>query len=402
MATSPLGDSAPLRADADLWPVLRTAQGEFTVEGADHVEQVDSGLLFHRLPESAIAKIPMEFFRVVEAQPTGVRLVMSTRATSIELIVSTTVAVFFPDEPVDSFGQFDLLIDGQRHSRFLVRSGGIRTMDVLANSSTVMSAEAVTVRFEGLPERVKTVEIWLPHDVEVTVKALRADAPLEAPRDARPTWLNYGSSISHGVNAQTPTGTWPAVAAAEAGLSLVSFGFSGNAMLDSFVATTIRDKKADLISLEIGINVINHDGFRVRTFVPAVGAFLDTIREGHPSTPIWVVSSVLCPIVEDRPGPTMLVGEPGERRATTEGLPHEVVRGRLSLSLTRDLLKQIVESRAEEDSNLHYLDGRELYGEAEYEAMPMHDGLHPDSEAHRHIGVRFAELVFGTAVTDAT
>ncbi|MCC6269772.1 MAG: lipase [Microbacteriaceae bacterium] len=392
---TPLRDTgSPLNADAELWPVLKTVQGEFVVEGADHVEDTGSGLLFHRLPASAIARIPMEFFRVVEAQPSGVRFIMSTRATSINLTVSTTVAVFFPDEPVDSFGQFDLLIDGEPHSQFLVTSGVIRTMDVLTNSSTVSSAEAVTVHFEGLPPRDKIVEIWLPHGVEVTVISLDADAPISAAHNTRPVWLHYGSSISHGVNAQAPTGTWPAVAASSAGKNLISLGFSGNAMLDHFVATTIRDKKADLISLEIGINVINHDGFRVRTFVPAVMAFLDIIREGHPSTPVWVVSSVLCPIVEDRPGPTMMVGEPGERRATTEGLPHEVVRGRLSLSLTRDLLQQIVELRARNDSNLHYLDGRELFGEKEFVAMPMRDDLHPDSDAHRHIGERFANLIF--------
>lgn len=335
----------------------------------------------------------MEFFRVVEAQPTGVRLVMKTRATVIELVVTTTVAVFLPDEPVDSFGQFDLLVDGDQYSRFLVSSGGIRTMEILTNGSTVSAADPVTVRFDGLPDRDKTVEIWLPHDVEVTVQSVQADAPLAASRDTRPTWLHYGSSISHGVAAQAPTGTWPAVAAAEASMSLTSLGFSGNALLDYFVATTIRDKEADLISLEIGINVINHDAFRQRTFIPAVDAFLDIIRDGHPTTPIWVVSSVLCPIVETRPGPTMLVGEPGERRASTDGLPHEVERGRLSLSLTRDLLKKIVDARAEDDPNIHYLDGRELFGEAEYAAMPMKDGLHPDSDAHRHIGGRFAELV---------
>lgn len=393
MVTS-LHDTEPASpVDVAHWPTLKTAQGEFAVEGADHVEHTDSGLVFHRLPESAIAKIPMEFFRVVETQPSGVRLVMATRASTIKLVVTTTAAVFFPDEPVESFGRFDLLIDGQQHSHVVVAAGRTRMMEVLTNSSTVSPGDPAIVDFEGLPERDKTVEIWLPHEVEVAVESVYANAPLAAVRDARPIWLNYGSSISHGVNASAPTGTWAAVAAAAAGRNLLSMGFSGNALLDSFVATTIRDREADLISLEIGINVINHDGFRVRTFVPAVTAFLDTIRSGHPTTPIWVVSSVLCPIVEDRPGPTLVVGRPGERRATTLGLPHEVERGRLSLSLIRALLKQIVGSRAQEDPNLHYLDGRELYGEAEHEAMPMRDDLHPDSDAHRHIGARFAELV---------
>ncbi|MCB1281840.1 MAG: lipase [Salinibacterium sp.] len=393
MESAPHGEDARLLADPQEWPLVRTAQGEFAVEGADHVEEVDSGVLFHRLPEAALSRIPMEFFRVVEAQPTGVRFRMETRATAIELVVSTTVAVFFTDEPVEWFGQFDLLVDGELHSQVPVRTGAVRTMNVLTNDSTVNSADPVSVRFDGLPDRDKIVEIWLPHGVEVAVRSLEANAPISPSRDTRPIWLHYGSSISHGVNAQAPTGTWPAVAAAEAGANLTSLGFSGNAMLDHFVATAIRDKPADLISLEIGINVVNHDGFRERTFVPAVNAFLDRLREGHPSTPIWVVSAILCPIVEDRPGPTMMVGEPGKRTAATDGLPHEVERGRLSLSLTRTLLRQIVESRIPRDANLHYLDGRELYGEPEYEAMPMRDDLHPDSDAHRHMGTQFADLV---------
>ncbi|GAA3731277.1 SGNH/GDSL hydrolase family protein [Leifsonia bigeumensis] len=402
MATS-LHDTEPAPPmDVAHWPILKTTQGEFAVEGADHVEQTDSGLVFHRLPESAIAKIPMEFFRVVEAQPSGVRLVMATRATTIRLVVTTTAAVFFPDEPVESFGRFDLLVDGRPCSHLVVPSGGIRTMEVLTNSSTVSPGVPVTVDFEGLPGRDKTVEIWLPHDVEVAVASVDANAPLAAVRDARPIWLNYGSSISHGVNASAPTGIWAAVAATAAGRNLLSMGFSGNALLDSLVATTIRDREADLISLEIGINVINHDGFRVRTFLSAVTAFLDTIRERHTTTPIWVVSAILCPVVEDRPGPTMMVGLPGARRAETESQPHDLQRGRLSLSLTRELLQQIVEWRSRTDSNLHYLDGRELYGEAESESMPMRDGLHPDSAAQRHIGLRFAELVLGATVTDTT
>jgi hypothetical protein len=380
---------------SEMWPVIAAGDGYVTVLGADHAEETPRGLLFHRLPKHALRRIHTEFFRVVETQPSGVRLALWSRATEIELVVSTTALTLFPDEPVGSYGQFDLVVNGRLHSEFIVPTGSVRTADIVTNNSTVVSADSVTVRFNGLPGGDKFVEIWLPHDVEVMVQSIRADAPLAAFEDSRRTWLHYGSSISHGMNAQRPTGTWPAVAAATAGVNLMNLGFSGNAMLDPFVATSIRDYGADIITLKIGINIVNHDGFRVRTFVPAVISFLDTIRERHPETPVWVISSILCPIVEDRPGPTTVVGEPGARYATTSGLPEEVVRGRLSLSLTRDLLKQIVDSRSVDDPNLHYLDGRQLYGRAENLSMPMRDRLHPDSEAQRHIGLRFAELVLG-------
>ena len=48
--------------------------------------------------------------------------------------------------------------------------------------------------------------------------------------------------------------------------------------------------------------------------------------------------------------------------------------------------------RAAEDPRLHYLDGRDLYGEADHAELPLPDGLHPDAAAHRRIGERFAAL----------
>ncbi|HEY7198662.1 MAG TPA: lipase, partial [Candidatus Dormibacteraeota bacterium] len=37
-------------------------------------------------------------------------------------------------------------------------------------------------------------------------------------------------------------------------------------------------------------------------------------------------------------------------------------------------------------------DGLELYGPADADELPMPDGLHPDTAAHRRIGERFARL----------
>jgi hypothetical protein len=65
----------------------------------------------------------------------------------------------------------------------------------------------------------------------------------------------------------------------------------------------MRDTPADLVSVKIGINLVNTDLMRLRAFAPAVHGFLDTIREGHPTAPLLVVSSMLCPIHEETPGP---------------------------------------------------------------------------------------------------
>ena len=101
-----------------------------------------------------------------------------------------------------------------------------------------------------------------------------------------------------------PTGTWPVVAARLAGLDLVNLGLGGSALLDPFVARTIRDTPADLISVKLGINLVNQDLMRRRVLGPAVHGWLDTIRDGHPDTPIRLVSPIFCGIHESVPGPT--------------------------------------------------------------------------------------------------
>jgi lysophospholipase L1-like esterase len=204
-------------------------------------------------------------------------------------------------------------------------------------------------------------------------------------------WLHHGSSNSQGSNATSPTATWPAVAASLGGVDLVNLGFGGSALLDPFVARTIRDAHADLISLKLGINLVNHDLMRLRAFGPAVHGFLDTIRDGHPTTPLLVVSAILCPIHEHTPGPAVpdlsALAE-GRLSFTATGDPADPTR--LTLTTIRAELARIVEERRATDPHLTYLDGRQLYGEGDAAELPLPDQLHPDAATHRLMGERFA------------
>ena len=123
--------------------------------------------------------------------------------------------------------------------------------------------------------------------------------------------------------------------------------------------------------------------------------FLDTIREGHPTTPLLVVSPVLCPIHEEVPGPsgfdTSAMAE-GRLSFVATGDPAEVAAGKLTLRVVRDVLAGVVEQRAATDPHLHHLDGRELYGEADAADLPLPDALHPDGATHLLMGERFARL----------
>ncbi len=314
------------------------------VRGALDLESTEQGVLPHRLPRWARAQIPDDQLAMAEAQPSGVRLAFRTTASTIELDVLPT-KMAYQGAPPRPDGVYDLLVDGRLAARATAAGGNVRTMDMATGSTVTTPGPVATVVFSGLEAGAKDVEIWLPHNEITELVALRSDAPAEAaaPSRDRPTWLHHGSSISHGSNAESPSTTWPALAASLGGVELVNLGFGGSALLDPFTARAMRDTPADVISVKIGINLVNTDLMRVRAFGPAVHGFLDTIREGHPTTPLLVVSSLLCPIHEHTPGPAapdLSKLSAGELSFTATGDPADPTR--LTLTNIRAELSRIV------------------------------------------------------------
>ncbi|WP_314173184.1 GDSL-type esterase/lipase family protein [Streptomyces winkii] len=367
------------------------------VRGALDLEHTDRGVLPHRLPAWARAQYSDAQLAMAESQPSGVRLVFRTRATALEMDTLPTKRVYVGAPPRPD-GVYELLVDGRPFGRASVTGGDTLTIDMTAGTAESSPGQPGTLRFTGLPGGVKDVEIWLPHNETTRLLALRTDAPVEpAPDRGRGVWLHHGSSVSQGSEAAGPTTTWPALAASLGGVELINLGLGGSAMLDPFTARTLRETPADWISVKVGINLVNGDVMRLRTFAPAVHGFLDTVREGHPTTPLLVVSPILCPIHEDTPGPSapdFSGAATGQLRFRATGDPAERASGKLTLNVIRDELARIVAQRAEEDPNLHYLDGRELYGAADSAELPLPDELHPDAATHRRIGERFAKRAF--------
>ncbi|GGO57534.1 lipase [Streptomyces daqingensis] len=368
------------------------------LRGALELERTEHGLLPHRLPARARAQSEDGQLAAAEAKPSGVRLVLRTRATTVELDTLPT-KTDYRGAPPRPDGVYDLIVDGVLAAQANASGGNVMTVDISTGASEFRPGPAGTVRFTGLDDRMKHVELWLPHNEMTELVALRTDAPVEpVPPGGRKVWLHHGSSISHGSDAASPSTTWPALASALGGVDLVNLGLGGSAMLDAFTARAMRDTPADLISVKIGINLVNGDVMRLRAFTPAVHGFLDTIREGHPEVPLLVVSPILCPMHEDTPGPGAFdfaaLGE-GRLRFRATGDPAERAAGKLTLNVIRDELSRIVEQRSADDPRLHLLDGRELYGRADFETYPLPDELHPDAAAHRLIGERFAERAFG-------
>ncbi|NHI04882.1 lipase [Streptomyces sp. KO7888] len=363
------------------------------LRGALDLERTERGLLPHRLPARARAQNTDGQLAMAESQPSGVRLALRTRATALELDTVPTKRVYAGAPPRPD-GVYDLLVDGRPAGRASVAGGNTLSIDMATGTADLEPGPPGTLRFADLPPGSKDVEIWLPHNETTELVALRTNAPVEpVPDSGRRVWLHHGSSISHGSDAASPTTTWPALAASLGGVELVNLGLGGGALLDPFTARAMRDTPADLISVKIGINVVNADLMRLRAFGPAVHGFLDTVREGHPDAPLLVVSPVLCPVHEDTPGPLAPDFAGGRVRFVATGDPAERASGKLTLNVIRDELSRIVTERAD-DENLYYLDGRALYGEADAADLPLPDGVHPDAATHRLIGERFAELAF--------
>ncbi|WP_031039023.1 GDSL-type esterase/lipase family protein [Streptomyces sp. NRRL F-5650] len=364
------------------------------LRGALDLERTERGLLPHRLPARARAQNNDSQLAMAESQPSGVRLALRTRATALELDTLPTKRVYAGAPPRPD-GVYELLVDGRPAGRGSVAGGNTLTIDMTTGTAGLEPGPPGTLRFTDLPRGSKDIEIWLPHNETTELVALRTNAPVEPGRDpGRRVWLHHGSSISHGSDAAGPTTTWPALAASLGGVELVNLGFGGGALLDPFTARAMRDTPADLISVKIGINVVNADLMRLRAFGPAVHGFLDTVREGHPTVPLLVVSPILCPAQEDTPGPLAPDFSGGGVRFVATGDPAERASGKLTLNVIRDELSRIVRERAAEDENLHHLDGRELYGAADAVDLPLPDGIHPDAATHRLIGERFAQFAF--------
>ncbi|MEV8240379.1 GDSL-type esterase/lipase family protein [Microbacterium testaceum] len=357
-------------ADAEVVGALGFAPGRY-------------GVAPRRLPDWTRRQIPDPGFDFVVGMTSGVRVALTTRASVIELELA--VIGIAPGAPA----LVELVVDGELRA----------TVSIPADEQTLLAADGsptqerpptrVSFDVARTENRASSVELWLPHTAAVELVALRADASFAPSRDGRPIWLHHGSSISQCGEASAPTRTWPAIAAALGGVSLRSLGFSGNAVGDPFVARTIRDHPADAISIEIGINVVNGDLMRRRAFGPILHGVLDTIREGHPTTPLMVLGPIPCPSLESMPGPTVI--DPTTGQAASAGNVRELDRGAMSLGTVRQVLHEVLSSRSD-DPFLFALDGRELLPETEI--GDLDDGLHPNAAAYERMGRRFADHAF--------
>ena len=372
-------------------PPLATADvlgGAVRAAGIVELEPTPDGIVLHRMPAWARAQHNDIALPLLETMPSGGRFELVTDATAIELDVHLTLLQLGADPLPPAC--FELVVDGELIAAESTTTGTLIVVDRFTGAVDFEPGGSTTIRFDELPAGEKRVELWFPHAAVVRLHELRADGAVTAAVPTSRRWVHYGSSISHCLEAERPTGTWPAVAARLASVDLQSYAFAGQCHLDPFAARMIAGTPADLISVKLGINVVNGDTMRERTFVPAVHGLLDTIRERHPDTPLVLITPITCPVVEDHPGPT---GSDRDGQCSVVERPAELAVGALTLRRIRELEAEIVTARqAGGDANLHLLQGTELFGPDDVGDLP--DGLHPNAAGYRRMGERFHRLVF--------
>jgi hypothetical protein len=369
----------------------RVDLADIRVAGALDTDATADGAVFRRLPAWTRHQITDIQMHLMVTMPAGVRLELVTDAPTIELDVLLTRLELNGHPPKPA--AFDLVVDGTVVSSQESAAGNRILYDAFTQHVDFAFGEATTIRFTDVAKSgPASVEIWLPHDSVVEFRALRVSesAVVTAPDTARRRWIHHGSSISHCLEALRPTETWPAIAARLAGVDLQNLAFAGQCMLDQTVARTIREVPADLISIKAGINIINGDTMRERTFGPALHGFLDTVRDGHPAVPIVLATPIFCPSVEDHPGPSVLGRD---ERFHAAARPEELAVGALTLRRIRELTAEVVAARRDAgDPHLHLVDGLELFGTDD--AGGLYDDLHPTAAGYQQIGERFHALAF--------
>ncbi len=222
-----------------------------------------------------------------------------------------------------------------------------------------------TVRLR-LASGTEPAVVYLPEGMRPTVQSVTGVGGSVAPAPAGPRWVAYGDSILEGWVASGPARCWPAVTARSLGLDVVNLGYAGAARGEIASAEQVAALPADVISISHGTNCWTRTPHSVGMMRETTAAFLDVVRDGHPTTPIVVASPVLRPDAESTPnrlGATLV-----DLRAAME----EVVRARIDAG----------------DGALTLAPGGDLLT-----AAHLPDGIHPGDEGHELLAEAFGGAV---------
>lgn len=297
-------------------------------------------------PDLPMLRLPMDTWAMASI-PAGVRLELVGDAPEVDLRYACAH---------DSFGY----LGGGECREFVVWHEGERLAAVAAE------AGEHTVRLPRGGDG-RTI-VYLPERMGPTVLELTGVGGTVEPAPAQPRWLCYGDSIAEGWTVTTADRSWPSVAARDHGLDVVNLGYAGSARGEIPSAEELAELDADVISISHGTNCWTRTPHSVDLFAAGLTAFLDIVRQGHPTTPIVAVSPITRPDAEAQPnrlGATLT-----DLRAAFEA----VVAGRIAAG----------------DDRLVLLEGFPLVTVGQ-----LADGIHPGDEGHAAMAAAIGPVVAG-------
>ncbi|HEY7916512.1 MAG TPA: SGNH/GDSL hydrolase family protein [Acidimicrobiales bacterium] len=327
---------------------LRPPQPEPFLRGAPYPPAGDNP--YPRADPVDAPRLPADTWHSAQV-PAGVRLELVGDAEAVDIAYHT------------SSGNMGYRGDGAGITFSLWRGGG-----------NVWSEEAVLgdglVRLPlGSSPPADPAVIYLPEGMHPVIHSISAVRGVITPAPAQPRWIAYGDSSTQGWIASGPSLGWAAVAARSAGLDLVNLGYAGAARGEIVTAEHIAGLRADIITIAYGESCWTRTPHNVGMVTEGLWGFLDLVRQGHPTTPIVVISPVVRTDAEEAPN-----------------------RLGASLADIRHAIEMVTRDRIVcGDHTLSLVAGKTIIN-----AEHLADGIHPSDEGHKRIAATVARALTAT------
>lgn len=311
-----------------------------------HWQEVQGGFIPWRIKPDLVATARNPHFTNRVMAPAGVRVEVVTDAARLNFALT----------PVAAGNEAPLIADVLFDDELLAR--------VPLNRSE--SGTPTTSASVDLPGRVGRLALWLPQASGVVlneVSLIGGSVVRAVP--ARAKWVTYGSSITHCIEAEGPSETWPALVSRQLGLDLYGLGLAAQCHLDYAVERAIANIDADYISLCLGINIYGRGSFDERSLPGAVHGFIARVLQAHPGVPLAVISPLTSP--------------PAETRENHVGLTLQNIRSIVS-EVATDFANQ----------GVGFIPGPEIIAASDVATQLRDDELHPHADGYRFMAQRLA------------
>jgi lysophospholipase L1-like esterase len=323
----------------------RPEQPEPFIRGAAFPPSSD--VPYPRANPTDTARLPADVWHAATV-PVGVRLELVGDAEAIDIAYRTTS------------GNLGYRGDGAGIT-FSVWRGGRKVCE----EEAVLGDGLIRLALGSAPSD-KPAIIYLPEGMQPLVQSLTAVKGEIVPAPALPRWLAYGDWTTQGWIASGPAQGWAAIAARKTGLNLVNMGYAGAGRGEIASAEHIAALTAEIISISYGECCWSRIPHSIGMVAEGFHGFLDVVRQGHPKTPIVIVSPLLRPDAEEVPN--KLGASLAEIRHAFE-------------SVTRD---RIIGG----DATLSLVTGVDII-----EADHLADGIHPGDEGHKRIAAHVGKAL---------